>query len=110
MKKFFLLFLLLVAVSTAMFAQSGKAKTDSAKQQTYTCTMHPEIKSDKPGICPKCGMALVPAKKMKTTLYTCTMHPEIVSEQPGKCPKCGMTLVEKMGGHRMDSSKHQMPM
>ena len=24
----------------------------------YTCPMHPEIKSDKPGECPKCGMKL----------------------------------------------------
>jgi hypothetical protein len=29
---------------------------------TYTCTMHPEVVSDKPGKCPKCGMDLV-AKK-----------------------------------------------
>jgi hypothetical protein len=28
----------------------------------YTCTMHPEVTSDKPGKCPKCGMDLV-AKK-----------------------------------------------
>jgi Cu+-exporting ATPase len=26
----------------------------------YTCPMHPEIVSDKPGACPKCGMALEP--------------------------------------------------
>ena len=25
----------------------------------YTCPMHPEVTSDKPGTCPKCGMALV---------------------------------------------------
>ena len=25
----------------------------------YTCTMHPEVHSDKPGKCPKCGMELV---------------------------------------------------
>jgi P-type Cu2+ transporter len=28
----------------------------------YTCPMHPEIKQDKPGNCPKCGMTLVLAK------------------------------------------------
>src|SRR3989338_2048508 len=26
----------------------------------YTCPMHPEVISDKPGSCPKCGMALEP--------------------------------------------------
>jgi Cu2+-exporting ATPase len=26
---------------------------------TYTCVMHPEVLSDKPGVCPKCGMVLV---------------------------------------------------
>ena len=28
----------------------------------YTCPMHPEVRSDQPGTCPKCGMKLVPAK------------------------------------------------
>lgn len=28
--------------------------------QTYTCPMHPEVRQDKPGSCPKCGMALEP--------------------------------------------------
>lgn len=36
--------------------------TDSSKQM-YLCPMHPEATSDKPGKCPKCGMALVKKDK-----------------------------------------------
>lgn len=28
----------------------------------YTCPMHPEVRSDRPGACPKCGMALEPVE------------------------------------------------
>lgn len=31
----------------------------------YTCPMHPEIRQDKPGVCPKCGMRLVKKEKQK---------------------------------------------
>lgn len=92
----------------------------SAVQESvvYTCSMHPEVQSSKPGKCPKCGMKLV-AQKSSTSKnsnrdtsagqaptgsrtlevvrqadeYTCSMHPEIRTNAPGKCPKCAMTLV-----------------
>src|ERR1700733_12357827 len=37
----------------------GATKIASAPGQ-YTCPMHPEVLSAKPGPCPKCGMALEP--------------------------------------------------
>lgn len=37
------------------------APKEVAKVQ-YTCPMHPEVVTDKPGNCPKCGMALVEKK------------------------------------------------
>ena len=38
-----------------------EASTNAASAvQTYTCPMHPEVRQDKPGSCPKCGMALEP--------------------------------------------------
>jgi DNA-directed RNA polymerase subunit RPC12/RpoP len=47
---------------------SAHERHDISSQQTqqpviYTCPMHPEIQSNKPGNCPKCGMKLVVQKK-----------------------------------------------
>src|SRR4051812_18694138 len=36
------------------------SKKPKAPGSQYTCPMHPEIVQDRPGSCPKCGMALVP--------------------------------------------------
>ena len=33
-----------------------------AATKTYTCSMHPEVISDKPGKCPNCGMELIVKK------------------------------------------------
>ncbi|HTI90521.1 MAG TPA: heavy metal-binding domain-containing protein [Puia sp.] len=45
---------------------SAMAKDSSMKQSAavYTCKMHPEVTSDKPGKCPKCGMDLVKKESM----------------------------------------------
>jgi hypothetical protein len=38
------------------------------QNQNYTCLMHPEVITDHPGSCPKCGMKLVPvAEKKRST-------------------------------------------
>ena len=61
---------------------------------SYVCPMCPEVRTTKPGACPRCGMALEPEMPVTATRveYTCPMHPEIVRPGPGSCPICGMTL------------------
>jgi Cu+-exporting ATPase len=64
----------------------------------YVCPMHPEVETDRPGDCSKCGMALelaMPQQKRSKTIYTCPMHPQIEQDHPGACPICGMALEPK---------------
>ena len=76
--------------------QLGAAAAQSSTPgSSYICPMDPEVRSNKPGACPKCGMALEPemiAAPAVKTEYTCPMHPEIVRPGPGSCPICGMAL------------------
>src|SRR6187551_3840609 len=97
-----------VLISIFMFSAASAQTTKTY----YTCVMHPEIKQDKPGNCPKCGMALIkktvkvaarkPAPKKQQVMpkpvnekpkaepvqtkvvYTCVVHPEVEQDKPGK--------------------------
>jgi len=57
MKKIFYI-LSILALTTIVVSCSHSTKTET-KVKTgkvyYTCPMHSDIKSDKPGKCPKCG-------------------------------------------------------
>ncbi|HEY3601964.1 MAG TPA: copper-translocating P-type ATPase [Chthoniobacterales bacterium] len=64
----------------------------------FICPMHPEVQSDRPGACPKCGMGLeaaTPGRATAKIIYTCPMHPQIEQDHPGNCPICGMALEAK---------------
>jgi len=69
----------------------GRVPTGAA----WVCPMDPEVREERPGDCPKCGMALepdLPVAAGPTVEWTCPMHPEVVQAEPGNCPKCGMAL------------------
>ena len=107
------------------------AVTGAETSASYVCPMHPEVTSDTPGSCPKCGMDLVPQAEAgehvhhghhaepatePTGPYTCPMHPDVASDTPGSCPKCGMDLVQQAeagkhahGGHGGHKHHKDMP-
>lgn len=69
MRKKFLLLPVILAILTAGVAcgpkaqEPGAVEAQSASQASletamYVCPMHPDVQSDKPGQCPKCGMDL----------------------------------------------------
>ena len=66
MKKLFFIAPILLSFALVITACSGNGSNEKteqlAKDETYTCTMHNEVMSDKPGKCPKCGMTLVKQK------------------------------------------------
>lgn len=78
MKKSFLLSMFIL-LNTLAFSQvtNNETKADSTgitKTVQYTCSMHPEILSDKPGNCPKCGMQLVEKTKVSDNKKMKMMH------------------------------------
>ncbi|XXF79068.1 heavy metal translocating P-type ATPase [Myxococcaceae bacterium GXIMD 01537] len=78
----------------------------------WVCPMDPEVRADKPGPCPKCGMALepeAPALEVRTE-WVCPMHPEVVKDAPGTCPICGMALEPRtaLAGDRPDPELEDM--
>lgn len=106
MKTLIFLAVVILSYSSDVLAQSKAGKKDTTQHTVlYTCSMHPNVKSDKPGKCSVCGMNLTLSKKeeMKqqvTKTYTCPIHADVVSNHPGKCPKCSSKLVVDRKGSK----------
>ena len=118
MKSFIMLFIA-VCTTFGTFAQKAKSssttKSPATVQVSYTCPMHPEVMSDKPGKCPKCNMDLSLSKKEQlkmevTNNYTCPMHTEVVSDHTGTCPKCGTQFVADRKGSKQGSKVYRCSM
>jgi Cu+-exporting ATPase len=96
----------LVQVGGIAPAMSGTSPVVEGPGVSYVCPMCPEVREQRPGPCPKCGMALEP----EGVEYTCPMHPEIVRSAPGFCPICGMALEPRVlvGAAEDDSELRSM--
>ena len=71
-----------------------------AADTIYTCPMHPEVRQDKPGVCPKCGMTLEP---VMPTLED-GESPELLDFKRRffwTLPLTLIVFVLAMGGHRL---------
>ncbi len=66
--------------SHAPRSESNNQPTDQPNNQTWTCSMHPQIQRDEPGDCPICGMDLIPmAQNLNADPTILTMSPAAVA-------------------------------
>jgi Cu(I)/Ag(I) efflux system membrane fusion protein len=64
------------------------------KKQVWTCSMHPQIKLPKPGLCPICNMDLIPLSVDETEMAT-SMRQLSVSESAKKLMDIEVAAVER---------------
>lgn len=63
--------------------------------QTWTCSMHPQIKQDKPGLCPICAMDLIPLMTMQSGGDDVDPNEIVMSESAAKLASIQTIRVEK---------------
>ncbi len=87
--------LLVIAAPMSLKTQAVYAGEEQETKAVYTCPMHPEYISDKPGACPSCGMYLVKktevkgaeaavSEERKALYYRNPMDPSVTSPVPMK--------------------------
>lgn len=94
---------LLLLLSFAARAQDAGHATTTY----YTCTMHPEIKKDQPGKCPKCGMTLV-KKQVKAPARPAKKEPAPLP--PEKKMDMGRTEEQKEMPGKAQEDTYTCPM
>lgn len=96
MMKKLIFYILLMGLFGYASAHEGHNNLSQQAQQPviYTCPMHPEIQSSKPGNCPKCGMKLVVQKKKNV--------------QPKKAAPVKKSPPAKMGDMKMPPKEQAM--
>ena len=70
------------------YGAAGEQAREKDKKQKYTCPMHPEVVTDHPGNCPKCGTELVSNAEKKRPMPnaqgTTPNHPSHETHPPSQ--------------------------
>ncbi|MBK5208854.1 MAG: hypothetical protein JJE44_05025 [Flavobacteriaceae bacterium] len=113
MKTKILIAVLSIGLFSASTVKAQETKQVQIKHEqigvTYTCPMHADVKSDKPGTCPKCGMEL---KKMDMSMDSTKMdmtHDSMKMNMKHDSMMMGHSKMDmKNGSMKMDHSKMDM--
>ncbi len=78
-------------------AQSAGAVGPADPGSVYACPMHPEVRLEHPGSCPKCGMTLVPVAQDKNRATPGSPQPSAHAGHPHEHAHGTMAQIEAAG-------------
>jgi len=92
-------------------SKSHQGHNHDTIESYFTCSMHPQIKQDKPGKCPICLMNLTKveidnskedmsamSKSPEPVLWQCKDFPDVTSQKEDVCPLDGTPMIKQMRG------------
>ena len=80
--------------TTQELSEHDSHSTES-ENQIWTCSMHPQIKMDKPGKCPICGMDLIPLTSMSSSGSDVDPNEIVMTESAAKLASIQTQIVTK---------------
>jgi transcription initiation factor IIE alpha subunit len=110
--------ILIAVLSIGLFSASTLKAQETKQVQikheqigvTYSCPMHADVKSDKPGACPKCGMELK-KMEMKTSAIPQCCAGKDHSKMEMKCDSTKMNMNHSEMTHdQMANATYACPM
>jgi hypothetical protein len=92
-------------------AQQSAPAADNRDDEFYTCAMHPDVMSDKPGKCPKCGMTLVRTRRPEMAEYEVKLATTPAVVKPGKKFRLSVLISHPQTGELVKGFNivHDMP-
>jgi len=76
--------------------------TGTQSAEAWTCPMHPELRLDAPGKCPKCGMTLVPANPSVLGKYDVKVESTPAAIRPNEKVKLRFSFYEPDSGQQVN--------
>jgi len=81
--------------------KAATADTATQSAEAWTCPMHPELRFEAPGKCPKCGMTLVPANPSVLGKYNVKVESTPVAIRPNENVKLRFSFYEPDTGKQV---------